>query len=262
MQQTLGAITLNVAEGPRNGPPLVLLHGLTYSCQSFRPLLDRLMQQYHVLLPDLRGHGASSRGNRYRVSDYAEDVRALLSGLPEAAILYGHSIGALAALAVAARTPVPALVLEDPPLFYRHTAVSDTAWYPAFAWAYELTRSQLPVDVIRARLQAQQPAANPQALQRRAAMLKNVDPEAIRIVLDHQHMQGFELESAMAAIDCPTLLLQADPARGAAMTDTDAAHALSHLRNATLQRIERSGHLIHASRPEAIQERLHAFLPC
>jgi pimeloyl-ACP methyl ester carboxylesterase len=39
------------------GDPLVLLHGFGSCGQAWQPVVDRLAEQYQVIIPDLRGHG-------------------------------------------------------------------------------------------------------------------------------------------------------------------------------------------------------------
>lgn len=56
-----GAVSVNYAEGPRSGPPLVLLHGVTSRWQAFLTMMPVLAQRWHVVAADLRGHGRSGR---------------------------------------------------------------------------------------------------------------------------------------------------------------------------------------------------------
>lgn len=44
------------------GPDLVLLHPFPVTHAFWRPLADRLAHRYRLILPDLRGHGASAAG--------------------------------------------------------------------------------------------------------------------------------------------------------------------------------------------------------
>jgi hypothetical protein len=39
--------TLNYAEGPNSGPPLVLIHGITSNWTQFIPLMATLSQRWH-----------------------------------------------------------------------------------------------------------------------------------------------------------------------------------------------------------------------
>src|SRR5579871_5624832 len=94
-QVQLSAVALNYAEGPPNGPPLVILHGGAGSWQSGAALIDALVEQWHVFAPDLRGHGRSGHvAGRYSLRDYASDTAEFLARVVAApAVLYGHSLG-------------------------------------------------------------------------------------------------------------------------------------------------------------------------
>ena len=104
---TVGSVTINYAEEPPSGPPLVLLHGLADRWQAFLPILPTLAARWHVYAVDCRGHGKSSRTpGHYQAKDYFADLRAfLLHQLPQPALLLGHSSGGSLALALAAELP-------------------------------------------------------------------------------------------------------------------------------------------------------------
>jgi len=46
--------------GPRNAPPVLLLHGFPSSSHMFRNLIPMLADKYHVIAPDFPGYGESS----------------------------------------------------------------------------------------------------------------------------------------------------------------------------------------------------------
>ncbi|GAA2673446.1 MULTISPECIES: alpha/beta fold hydrolase [Nonomuraea] len=105
-------------EGDPAAPTLVLLHGRTADHNNWNPFIRRFAERFHVIAPDLRGHGASERPDRYELPDMAEDVVALLGALGvDQAILIGHSLGGVVAYHLAMNHPerVSLLVLEDPP---------------------------------------------------------------------------------------------------------------------------------------------------
>ena len=54
-----GEVTINFAEGPANGPPLVLLHGGTDRWASFESVIPALKEEWHIYALDFRGHGKS-----------------------------------------------------------------------------------------------------------------------------------------------------------------------------------------------------------
>lgn len=115
-----GAVVLNYAEVPAPGPPLVLLHGGNGRWQSFASILPDLAALWHIYAPDLRGHGKSGwDAGSYRLQDYADDTIAFLRDhIHEPAHLFGHSLGGIVALMVAAQYPegVRAVAVGDSPL--------------------------------------------------------------------------------------------------------------------------------------------------
>jgi pimeloyl-ACP methyl ester carboxylesterase len=52
-----GEVKLNYAEGPENGPPLVLLHGWTDRWHDFLPIIPTLILRWKIYALDFRGHG-------------------------------------------------------------------------------------------------------------------------------------------------------------------------------------------------------------
>ncbi|MFL5249759.1 MAG: 2-succinyl-6-hydroxy-2,4-cyclohexadiene-1-carboxylate synthase [Myxococcales bacterium] len=90
---------------------LALLHGFTGSGRSFDHLRERLDARFHVIAPDLPGHGTSPDATGW---DDALDSLAKALG-PSPLCLAGYSMGARLALAYALRFPdrVRALVLES-----------------------------------------------------------------------------------------------------------------------------------------------------
>jgi pimeloyl-ACP methyl ester carboxylesterase/putative sterol carrier protein len=101
-----------------HGPPVVLLHGLAATKLSYLPLLPTLAERYRVIVPDLPGHGESSKPRgRYTPPYFARVVRALFDemGLQETAVI-GNSMGGRIALEVVAAYPhrVNSLILLDP----------------------------------------------------------------------------------------------------------------------------------------------------
>lgn len=103
------------SSGPEGGPALVLLHGYSDSGFSFSRIVPLLPPDRRIIVPDLRGHGRSSRPPAgYGIDDLATDVLALLDALHvESAVVLGHSMGSLVAQRIAAVAPerVEALVL-------------------------------------------------------------------------------------------------------------------------------------------------------
>ena len=90
-----GTIFFRELAGPPGAPTLILLHGLAATgglnwFTAFAPLRDR----FHVIAPDLRGHGRGGRAGPFRLDDCADDVAALAAELGfRKAIIGGYSMG-------------------------------------------------------------------------------------------------------------------------------------------------------------------------
>jgi pimeloyl-ACP methyl ester carboxylesterase len=108
---------------PAQERPLILLHGLLLSQEMHRPLAEDLAARGNrVITVDLLGHGKSDRPRdmwRYSMAFYGEQVVALMDHLEiDEAVVMGTSLGANAALEVAASRPerLRGLVIEMPVL--------------------------------------------------------------------------------------------------------------------------------------------------
>lgn len=90
-----------------SGPPILLVHGIAGSCNTFDPVLPQLAQHHEVIAPDLLGHGQSAkpRGD-YSLGAHAAGLRDLLEMLeiPSATIV-GHSMGGGIAMQFAYQFP-------------------------------------------------------------------------------------------------------------------------------------------------------------
>lgn len=86
------------------GPPLVLVHGITESAEMWAPLVPDLATDHRVVALDLRGHGRSSRAQPYDTVTFATDVHEVLDGLGIGgeAVLVGHSLGGVVVTGYAA----------------------------------------------------------------------------------------------------------------------------------------------------------------
>lgn len=92
--------------GSPSAHPVLLLHGYTDSSRVWTLLAPRL-RDFRLLIPDQRGHGASSAPTCcYTPSDMAEDARLFLDALGiERASVVGHSMGSMVAQVLAAEHP-------------------------------------------------------------------------------------------------------------------------------------------------------------
>jgi len=113
----LGDVTIAWEEHGTGERPLVLVHGFTGSRDDFADVVHDLTDLGRIVIPDQRGHGASS--NPGRGYDFDQLVADLLGLFDAAAIthadLLGHSLGGMVALrfALAHSERVASLILMD-----------------------------------------------------------------------------------------------------------------------------------------------------
>ena len=99
--------------GDSDSARVVCLHGVRNHGGHFGPLATRLAG-YHVVAPDLLGHGHSPWEPPWRIENHLEAIVATVGA--RESVLIGHSFGGRLAFELAARAPklVPKLVLLDP----------------------------------------------------------------------------------------------------------------------------------------------------
>jgi pimeloyl-ACP methyl ester carboxylesterase len=89
------------------GTPVVLLHGYTQTGYMWRPVMAELAKTHTVIVPDLRGAGASAKAaDGYDKANMAKDIHELVKTVSgEPATVVGHDIGMMVAYAYAAQYP-------------------------------------------------------------------------------------------------------------------------------------------------------------
>ena len=103
----LNGVTTYV-EDMGEGPPLVIVHGWAAGRVLWKPHQRALCAHRRAITYDLRGHGdaGKSASVAYTISQFADDLRALLDALGLArASLLGHSLGGMICLEFALTHP-------------------------------------------------------------------------------------------------------------------------------------------------------------
>jgi pimeloyl-ACP methyl ester carboxylesterase len=139
------------------GPPLVMLHGNGSMLQELRlsGLYPLAAARYRVVVPDRPGYGHSSRPRRRRWGPRAQAalLRALLARIGvERPIVFGHSFGALVALAYALDYPAETRGVVLASGYYFPTARLDVPFMasPAFPLFGDLMRHTVSPLIARA----------------------------------------------------------------------------------------------------------------
>ncbi len=89
------------------GSPVVLLHGYAETSAMWTPIMAQLARTHTVIVPDLRGAGASEKtAGGYDKKNMAKDIHELVAGISaEPAVVVGHDIGLMVSYAYAAQYP-------------------------------------------------------------------------------------------------------------------------------------------------------------
>jgi pimeloyl-ACP methyl ester carboxylesterase len=257
-----GGQRLNYAAGPTHGPPLLLLHGVTRRWQDYVPLFPVFHTRWQILALDWRGHGRSGRApGHYHVADYVNDALAFVRAhVDEPVVIYGHSLGALAACGVAALAPerVRAVVLEDPPAAALIRGIRQTPFHAFFSGMQKLAGNAMTVaERTRALAEMLLPGAPNQpavplgdlrdatSLRFSARCLQDLDPEVLTPLLEVRWLDGYDQPTVMAGVRCPALLLRADDSYGGMMPLGDVTPLITAMADCTVIDLRQVGHAVH-----------------
>ncbi len=173
------------------GPPLLLLHGYTDSSRSWSRL-EPMLSDHRLVMPDLPGHGGSTAVDAPSLEGFVGDLIQLLQFLRLGPVtVVGHSMGAMTALALAARHEdrVEAVIsicgslrprLADQPALAAAIAALADPIDPACAFLREWHRCARAIPVDFARQMAEEAAAIPASIWRSLfGMLGGIDLRAL-----------------------------------------------------------------------------------
>jgi pimeloyl-ACP methyl ester carboxylesterase len=238
--------------GPK--PPVVLLHGLLGSGATWTLLARALESEFDVVMPDLRGHGGSSKPHAgYGYDDHASDVVGLIRGLGlSRPILLGHSMGGMTAAVVASRGGVllRGLVLVDPtflsPERQREVHGSDVA--DQHRHALRLTKSELA-----AQARARHPHRSAEIIELQAEARLNTSLAAFDVLTPPNP----EYRDVVRGIDVPSMLVIGDNPVVTLEMATELRAIDPLLR---VEQIPNAGHGLPFEQPERLGEVVGSFL--
>ncbi|HEY2249734.1 MAG TPA: alpha/beta hydrolase [Planctomycetaceae bacterium] len=272
----LPGATLQVAYGPANGPPLLLIHGVGRSWRDFMPLLPAFLPAWSIVAPDLRGHGGSTREpGRYLIRDFLDDLKALLQQIERPAVIYGHSLGAMLAALIAADCPgqVLAVIAEDPPSPGFLERLHETSYGTLFRAMQKMAGSSRDVGAIARKLGdvvlGNDGAGRPlrfrdvrdaASIRFSARWLCDLDPAVYTPILECHWRDGLDFPDVWSRVKCPTLLLAGDEACGGMLPAADAKEIMNRLADGTLVAFPQIGHQIHWLAREATERAVLFFL--
>ena len=274
-----GGLSFAVDEAGEGENVALLLHGFPESRYSWRhqiPLLADL--GWHVVAPDLRGYGESSRPagvRNYKLDLLVEDAAALFDAVgARRRLLIGHDWGAMVAwcFAMEKRLPLDALVIMNVPHPAVFAQVMRTSWrqrlrswYVAFFQIPGLPEALMTAMGGRAVANAFTGMAvdksrfPPQVtdVYRRNALI----PGAMTAMINYYRANGDLLRrytGAAPVIEVPTLMVWGEDDDAIGIEATQGYEP--HVRDLTLERLPGVSHWVQQEAPEKVNAILSGWL--
>jgi pimeloyl-ACP methyl ester carboxylesterase len=267
--------------GNASAPPLLLIHGGRDHCRNWDWVAERLRDRYHIIAPDLRGHGDSdwTSDGSYSELGYVYDIAQLEHQKRFAPVtIIGHSLGGSIALLYSGLFPeaVKKVVAIEglgpsPEMLSRlRTMPVEVRVRERFAQRRELAgrspRKYATLEDTIARMKEENTRLSDEqarhltthgAVQNEDGTFSWKFDNYVRMgggpgglsVEDQRHIWG--------CITSPVLLV-----RGAQSWASDpvADGRISHFRNARLVNVEGAGHWVHHDKLDVLMEHVERFL--
>ena len=266
--------------GNLGAPPLLMVHGGRDHCRNWDWLAERLCDRWHIIAPDLRGHGDSqwSAEGSYRMDCYVYDLAQLIHQQKLAPVtIIAHSLGGN--ISTRYTGIYPATVR-------RLVAIEGLGASPKITQE----RAKQPLDErMRTWIDEQRQLAGrlprryvsvEEAFKRMQEENKHLSPERARHLTEHGinqnedgsfswkfdnyvrswpafDMTSVEVESLWARISCPSLLVYGAES-GASNPSLDGR--AKHLKNATVVTIDGAGHWVHHDQFETFYKLASDFI--
>ncbi len=266
--------------GNASAPPLLLVHGGRDHCRSWDWVAEQFRDDWHIIAPDLRGHGDSawSPDGNYEMSAFVYDLAQLVHQLDAGPVtIVAHSLGGNISTRYAGlysenvRKLVSIEGLGPSPKVLEERAATPlaTRWRKWIAdkrnAAGRLPKRYPTIDEALARMRAE----NTYLTEEQARHLtihgvdRNEDGTWSWKFDNHLNVWPFwdlpqdEIEALWHAVTCPTLLLYgADSWASNPATDGRAGH----FRNAEVIEFENAGHWLHHDQFDRFMAEVRAFL--
>jgi pimeloyl-ACP methyl ester carboxylesterase len=262
--------------GNTDAPLLLLVHGGRDHCRSWDVIARALQPHFHVLAPDLRGHGDSdwTKGGSYALTEYVYDLSRLVRSIgAEKLTLIGHSLGGAVSLVYSGTFPeqVDKLIVLDG-ITVMPNATRAPAHERIAKWIGQLDklgeREPRPLRTIE-QAAAQMRAVNPRLSEELTLHLamhgvrKNADSTYgwkfdpyQRAAAPHRLLPD-EHASLWGRITCPTLLMGAEESF---LESAKTPGLEKHFPNARAETIMGAGHWLHHEKPEEVLASIRRFL--
>ena len=247
--------------GQGDKPPFVLIHGFSDTGRLWTQTARDLAADYDVIMPDMRGHGGSTRVQLGDEVDMAADVADLITKLGlERPIVGGHSMGAMVTYQLALRFPtlVRAFFLEDPAWWITRPARVPGAENPMVTWAKRV--SSQPMAELLAAYHQDHPTWSEELIGLMCESKTQLDPTIAEIMTGRMHSTEYDWQTTLQTITQPILLVAANPALGGIVTPEVVAKVRALNPNVIIIKVPDVGHLIRFDDYPAFKAALWSFL--
>jgi pimeloyl-ACP methyl ester carboxylesterase len=269
-------LRLHYADWGNDGAtPLLLVHGGADQCRSWDRVAQALQPHFHVMAPDLRGHGDSewAKGSSYGLSDYIYDLACLIrAAAASRPVIVGHSMGGMIGLAYAGTYPdgvsrlavLDGIFLPNPPDKPIDRQIAE--WIAQLDQIAERkVRRFRTIAEAAERIRERNSRLTPEQALHLAThgARQNSDGSFSWKVDPHQRARApyrLTAENYIALwsqIRCPTLMLRGSESF---LPDPQVSGLLAHLGQADLRTIEGAGHWLHHDRLDEVLAWLGPFL--
>ncbi|APZ97892.1 alpha/beta hydrolase [Sphingopyxis sp. QXT-31] len=266
--------------GNEDAPPLLLVHGGRDHCRSWDWVAEKLRDRYHIIAPDLRGHGDSawSPDGNYEMGAFVYDLAQLIHQLDLAPVtIVSHSMGGNISTRYSGLFPDKVKKLVSIEGLGPSPAVQEERGKTPFD---ERMRQWIEDKRQAAGRQPKRYATLDDALARMAAENAYLTPEQARHLTIHGinrnedgswswkfdnylniwtifDMPQEELHKLWAKISCPTLLLYGADSWA---SNPEKDGRIEHFGNAKVIEFENAGHWLHHDQFDRFMSTLDDFL--
>jgi pimeloyl-ACP methyl ester carboxylesterase len=255
-----------IVAGQEQHPPVLLLHGYPTSNQLWRHIIPTLAERFHVIAPDLPGHGRSDKPTDV---EYDRDLFVgILEGLVDALGLHqfhlvGHDLGGMVALAFAARFPerLSRLVIMDTAPYVDWSLTTRLViWFAKTGLSARLLLTR-PMFRLFMKLGVARPSAitaEVAEMYRRPWVADSNSRRAFSLTVAVPPERIVEPRPNLAGITVPALVLWAEKDR--LFGKRVARRLRDDLPDATMTVVPDCGHFLQEEQPELIAGHLQSFL--
>jgi len=246
----VNGITLHYTRtGKGNNPPLVLIHGFTDNGLCWTPVARELEDSFDVIMPDMRGHGLSSRAKEGDQVDMASDVKQLIEKLElKRPVVGGHSMGSMVTFDLGIRFPdlARALFFEDP-LWWVESPLKKADEEPGgddsiVAWARTLPDT--PLDEMIEGYTRDNPTWSEELIYIMCTAKKQLDMGIVDILAKNMQDLAHDWQKGLKQFSQPFMLFSGEPEKGGIVSPQTTELVKEIRPDAKTLMVKGTGHLI------------------